>query len=256
MLTTVNTLKGYTLDSLDGEMGKVEEFYFDDRYWAIRYLIANTGSWLSGRQVLISPYALGTSSAVERDLTVTLPRAQIEDGPALDSAVPVSRQYEEEYYGHYGWPLYWGGSAMWGASGAILRDHGQQRDATGELQPWDAHLRSTRDVTGHHIQAPDGEIGHVEDFIVDDETWAIRYLVVNTENWWPGRKVLIAPQWIDRVSWAEGKVFVGLMREHIRNSPEFKSKELLTRDYELGLHRHYSRDGYWLDEPAASGRSR
>ena len=114
---------------------------------------------------------------------------------------------------------------------------------------WDPHLRSTHDVSGYHIQATDGEIGHVEDFIIDDETWAIRYLIIDTRNWWPGKKVLISPQWIERVSWSESKVFVNLSRETIKQSPEYTEESLLTRDYETGLHRHYNRQGYWVDEP-------
>jgi hypothetical protein len=106
-------------------------------------------------------------------------------------------------------------------------------------------------VSGYHIQAADGEIGHVEDFIIDDETWTIRYLRINTLNWWPGKKVLISPLWIQRVSWAESKVFVNLSREAIKKSPEYTEDFLLTRDYETALHQHYSRRGYWLDELVA-----
>ena len=114
----------------------------------------------------------------------------------------------------------------------------------------DPHLRSTEHVTGHRIQALDGEIGHVEDFIIDDETWAIRYLVIDTKNWWAGKRVLISPQWIERVSWGEMKVFVNLSREIIKHAPEYTKDALLTRDYEISLHGHYNRQGYWVDELA------
>ena len=126
-----------------------------------------------------------------------------------------------------------------------------KKSTQGE-KAWDPHLRSTHDVSGYHIQAADGEIGHVEDFIIDDETWAIRYLIVDTRNWWPGKKVLVSPQWIERVSWSESKVFVNLSRETIKQSPEYTEESLLTRDYETGLHRHYNRQGYWVDEPRMS----
>ena len=117
-------------------------------------------------------------------------------------------------------------------------------------------MRSTQDVRGHHIQAADGYIGHVEDFIIDDETWAIRYLIVATQNWWPGKKVLVSPQWIERVSWRESTVFINLTREAIRQSPEYTEESLLTRDYETGLHRHYERQAYWIEDPAAKEQSR
>jgi hypothetical protein len=252
MLSTAKTLKGYKLDSLDGEIGKVKEFYFDDRHWTIRYLVADTGNWLPGKQVLISPYALGPIVSHNQDIIIDLTKKQIEDSPPLDSDKPVSRQFEEQYYGYYGWPTYWNGSHQWGAYPYIVRDREQRKQSTRGEKAWDAHLRSTRDVTGHHLQAKDGEIGHVEDFIIDDETWAIRYLIVGTRNWWAGKKVLISPQWIERVSWNESKVFINLSRETIKQSPEYTEESLLTRDYEIGLHGHYNRQGYWVEELAVS----
>jgi hypothetical protein len=145
---------------------------------------------------------------------------------------------------------------MWGAYPFIVHDPEKWKEYTQDEKTWDPYLRSTHDVTGHHIQAADGEIGHVEDFIIDDETWAIRYLIIDTRNWWPGKKVLVSLQWIERVSWIESKVFVNLTRETIRQSPEYTEGFLLTRDYETELHRHYNRQGYWVNEPAAKKHSR
>jgi hypothetical protein len=251
MLNKAKTLKGYKMDSLDGEIGKVKEFYFDDRHWTIRYLVADTGNWLTGRQVLISPYALGAVVREEQHITIDLTKKQIEDSPSLNSDKPVSRQFEEAYYGYYGLPVYWGGPYMWGAYPYVVRDREKWKEFTQGEKAWDPHLRSTYDVSGHHIQALDGELGHVQDFIIDDETWAIRYLIVDTHNWWPGKKVLVSPQWIERVSWGENKVFVNLSRETIKQSPEYTEESLLTRDYETELHRHYKRQGYWIDELVA-----
>ena len=250
MLDKVTTLKGYKLHSLDGEIGNVKEFYFDDHHWTIRYLVADTGNWLTGRQVLISPYALAAVNKEGQYIAIDLTKKQIEDSPSLNSDKPVSRQFEEAYYGYYGWPNYWAGPYMWGPYPYIVRDRIKWRESARGEKAWDPHLRSTHDVSGHHIQAADGEIGHVEDFIVDDETWAIRYLVVDTRNWWPGKKVLISPKWIERVSWEEAKVFINLSRETIRQAPEYTEETLLTRDYETMLHQHYSRQGYWVDEQA------
>jgi uncharacterized protein YrrD len=251
MLSIAKTLKGYKLHGLDGEIGKVKDFYFDDQHWTIRYLVADTGHWLTGRQVLISPYALGAVMQEQQHITVELTKQQIEGSPSLDSDKPVSRQFEEAYYGFYGWPMYWGGPYAWGLSPYLVRDREKRRESTRSKEAWDPHLRSTHDVSGHDIQATDGEIGHVEDFIIDDDTWAIRYLIVDTRNWWPGKKVLVSPQWIERVSWDELKVFVNLSREAVRQSPEYRMDSLPTRDYETGLYLHYDRLGYWIDEPAA-----
>jgi uncharacterized protein YrrD len=255
MLSKAKTLKGYKLNSLDGEIGKVKEFYFDDRHWTIRYLVADTGNWLTGRQVLISPYALVAVIREKQHIGIDLTKKQIEDSPSLNSDKPVSRQFEEEYYGYYGWPMYWGGPYVWGSSPYVVRDREKWKKANQGGKAWDSHLRSTHDVSGYHIQAADGEVGHVEDFIIDDETWAIRYLIIDTRNWWPGKKVLVSPQWIERVSWSESKVFVNVSRETIKQSPEYTEESLLTRDYETGLHRHYNRQGYWVDEPAAKEHS-
>jgi hypothetical protein len=260
MLIKTKTLQGYKLDSRDGEIGKVKEFYFDDRHWTVRYLVAETGTWLVNRQVLISPYALASVNPDAKNIGIDLTKKQIENSPPLESHKPVSHQFEQAYYGYYQYPEYWTGPYSWGTNPEIVRDpearaldkaHLKQVERAQRKNHWDPHLRSTADVSGHHIQALDGEIGHVKDSIIDDETWAIRYLVVDTHNWWPGKKVLVSPQWIERVSWDERKVFVNLDRATIKESPEYTDELLLTRDYEIGLHGHYKRKGYWVDELVA-----
>jgi uncharacterized protein YrrD len=247
MLIKAKTVLGYTLDSLDGELGTVNEFYFDDKHWTIRYLVADTGNWLSGRMVLISPYALVEVVKEARHVEVNLTRKQIEGSPSQDADKPVSRQFEEAYYGYYRWPAYWDGPFAWGVYPNFVRDSDQWRESARGEKRWDSHLRSTGEVTGYHLQGSDGEIGHVEDFIIDDATWTIRYLVVSTRNWWPGKKVLVSTRWVDGVSWAESKVLVDLSREVIRQSPEYSEESLLTREYEDTLHRHYKRKGYWVE---------
>jgi hypothetical protein len=143
--------------------------------------------------------------------------------------------------------MYWGGPFMWGPYPYISRNREQCAKPTQGKNAWDPHLRSTNAVQGYNIQALDGEIGHVEDFLIDGETWAIRYLVVDTRNWWPGKKVLVSPQWIESVDWSESKVIVNLSREAIKNSPEYTEESLLTREYETGLYQHYKREGYWRE---------
>ena len=256
MFNNAKTLQGFKLHCLDGEIGKIEQFYFDDKHWAIRYLVANTGNWLTGRQVLISPYALNVVNKEEQHISINLTKKQIEESPPLDTDKPVSRQFEVNYYGYYGWPMYWSGSYMWGNYPYILRDPEESKKTAKEKKTWDLSLRSTHEVSGYHIQAADGEIGHVEDFIIDDETWAIRYLIIDTQNWWPGKKVLISPKWINRVSWDESKAFVNLQRETIKQSPEYIDGALLSRDYETELHRHYKHKGYWDEKPIEKDGSR
>lgn len=256
MLERANTLRGYQLHCRDGAIGTVKDFYFDDHHWGVRYLVADTAGWLAGRQVLISPYALKTVSSAEHSIALALTKKQLEDSPSLNTDKPVSRQYEESYYGFYGWPMYWNGPLLWGAYPDIVREPEHWQNTRPDGTGWDPHLRSTSDVTGHHIQAADGEIGHVEDFIIDDHSWAIRYLVIDTRNWWPGKKVLVSPKWIERVSWSESKVVVSLSREAVKQSPEYVEGLPLTREYETRLHQHYDRRGYWVDDPAATSHGR
>ena len=253
MFSTVRALKGYRLEGLDGEIGKVKEFFFDDHHWTIRYLVADTGNWLPGRKVLISPYAL---VAIDRDIydlkiKINLTKKQIQSSPPLESDLPVSRQYEEDYYGYYRLPGYWNGPHRWVSYSHIELDHEKWIESNRAKAAWDAHLRSSQEVTGYHIQALDGTIGHVEDFLIDDYTWTIRYLVVGTRKWWPGKKVLVSPHWIERVSWDNSKVFVNLDRATIKESPEYNEESVITRDYENDLYHHYNRKGYWIDELAA-----
>ena len=248
MLNNAKTLKGYTLDSLDGKVGKVKEFYFDDQYWTIRYLVPSTDRGLTGRQVLLSPYALHAINRDAKDIAVALTKRQLAGSPGLDTYTCVSRRFEEPYYG-YLWPQHWGGPYTWDLFPGIVREPDQRRDAPPEAQAWNRHLHSTSDVSGYHVQATDGEIGHVVDFIIDDETWAIRYLVIDTGQWRSGKKVLVAPQWADRVSWTDAEVYVTLSRAAIQASPEYTDECALTRDYEADLYRHYDQPGYWAGEP-------
>jgi hypothetical protein len=251
MLHKSETLRGYTLSGLDGEMGKVKEFYFDDQHWVVRYLVAETGNWLSDRQVLISPHALTAVNLDELTIAVNLTKKQIEGSPSLNTDKPVSRQYEVEYYGYYGWPIYWGGMPYPYLMPSLEKGNGPAK----EEHKGDPHLRSTQRVIGNYVQATDGSIGHIADFMIDDQTWAIRYLIVDTRNWWPGKKVLVSPAWIERISGPETKVYVNLSRSQIKESPEYTDDFQITRDYENKLHQHYDRKGYWVDEPDDKSKS-
>ena len=261
MLDKAKTLKTYKLDALDGEIGKVKDFYFDDHHWAIRYLVVDTGKWLIDRQVLIAPLALAVIKE-EKHIPINLTKKQIENSPPLSSDKPVSRQFEETYFGYYGWPRYWGGPyypsypSTWGIYPNIVRDHETMGKDTQDEKRWDLNLRSTKAVDGYHIQTADGEIGHVEDFIIDDEMWAIRYLIIDTRNWWPGKKVLLSPKWIESISWDESKVFVKISCDAIKQSPAYIDGSMIDRDYESKLHGHYNRQGYWVDEEDAKKHSK
>ena len=251
MLCKAKSLRGYKLNGLDGEIGGVKEFYFDDKHWTVRYLVADTGNWLSERQVLISPHALTAISPEDQNISIKLTKQQIEDSPSLLSDLPVSKQFEDAYYGYYGWPVYSDSPYEWGSYPHLVPISGENLPPSSLDNKWDSHLRSTNAVSGYHIQASDGEVGHVEDFLIDDDLWTIRYLVVDTRNWWPGKRLLISPQWIEQVNWDDSRVLVHLTQELIKQAPEYSDETVVTREYEAALHRHYYRQGYWVNEPAA-----
>jgi hypothetical protein len=184
---------------------------------------------------------------------VALTKKQVQNSLDINAHQPVSRQHEAEYNRYYGYPYYWGGPYMWGpafypSGSAVLTPSTEAMAGSIRDESPDSHLRSTEGISGYHVEATDGEIGHVDGFVVDDEAWAIRYIEVATRNWWPGKKVLVSPAWIERVSWADSKVNVGLSREAIQNGPEYTESMAITREYENRLYSHYGRPPYWLHQ--------
>jgi hypothetical protein len=226
MLKSLKQLYGGKLSAADGEIGHVKDFYFDDQNWVVRYVVVNTGSWLSGRQVLVSPHAFVSLDWTGKLLLLSLTRKQIEACPSIESHKPVSRQYEEAYYKYYGWPYYWEGSGLWGMSGFPILEL-PPKPVPGEPASWsgpppqsaDAHLRSAQAVDGYHLQASDGINGHICDFMMDARTWAIRHLVVKTGHRFSGNEVQIPTSQVDRISYEKSSVFVNLTSKAIEQSP-------------------------------------
>jgi len=222
-LNNTKELYGDKLVGLDGSIGHLRDFYFDDNIWVVRYAVADTASWLPGRLVLLSPHAFGKLDQNENALHINLRREQIEDSPPIESHMPVSRQYEVEYYRYYGWPAYWAGDAMWGMGGfPVLVPPPRDTIETQRLYYHrdDTHLRSTREVTGYPIEAIDGRIGHVAGFMVDDRSWAIREVVVEAGHWYSGKEIRIPTSKIERISYKETKVVVNLSKADIQMTAE------------------------------------
>ena len=268
MLRSMNDLEGYAIHATDGTIGHVKDFYFDDQAWVIRYLVVETGTWLASRKVLISPIAIGSPNWSERILPVALTKEQVKRSPDIDTEKPVSRQHEMRYLGYYGYPFYWGGAGLWGGgaypnmmlpgyAGVASTPRAVQSAAESSYaraeaarhQDDDPHLHSCAVVMSYHIQASDGDIGHVHGLLVDEETWAIRYIIVSTSNWWLGHQVLIAPPWIQEVNWSEATVSVNLTRQAVKNAPPYESAAQLDRELEAGIYDgHYGFAGYWTTE--------
>ena len=261
MLRDMKDMEGFAIGATDGTIGQVKDFYFDDDAWVIRYFVVETGSWHSSRRVLISPVSIGPPNWAEKLLPATIRQDQVKNGPDIDTDKPVSRQQEMGYSGYYGYANYWGGGGLWGAGlypdilQAGSRDPNRKelnqpsrslrKTASETRRQNELHLRSANQVMRYYIHATDGDIGHVQGILVEDGTWAIRYLVVNTSNWWLGHEVLIAPEWIDHIFWEESKVVVALSRQAVKNAPAYDSKRTLLRAQEKLLHAHYGHSGYW-----------
>jgi hypothetical protein len=241
----MNEILGYTLDATDGELGSVHDFYFDDDRWTTRYLVVDTGNWLPGRRVLISPVAIRNSDWGNQRLSVALTRSQIEQSPGIEADLPVSRQKETQLVRYYGWVPYWQPAGTPVGAAAPIPIHPPRADTRAEHQDADPSLRSIREVKGYRIEARDGLIGHVEDFIGDTDGWSIRYITVDTRNWLPGKKVVIPPSWAERVDWQERRLHIDETRDRVRHAPELDFDVPVDREVERRFHDYYGRPGYW-----------
>jgi len=240
----------------DGSIGKVADLLFDDRTWVLRWAVVDMGDWVAGRQVLLPPSAFGASKPGTRQFPVKLTRDQVRNSPDLIADEPVSRQKEIEIYSHYGWMPYFYPTAApvagapghhRGGGGGIAAGDGARPppEEFGTNPSGDPHLRSIKEVTGYYIHAGDGDIGHIETFLIDDADWTVRYFVADTKNWWPGKMVLVSTQWITAISWSEEHIAVDLTREQVKQCPEYDPNSPVGRSYEERLHTHYDRPTYW-----------
>ncbi|MEO8544555.1 MAG: PRC-barrel domain-containing protein [Burkholderiaceae bacterium] len=267
MLRSVKEMEGYAVGATDGVIGHVKDFYLDDEKWIIRYLVVDTGHWLSSRKVLVSPIAVGTPDWEQKLLPVSISKDQVRKSPDIDTNQPVSRQHEMAYSGYYGLPYYWDGGGYWGSdlyphmmmpanggstgsqSTADERQANMARRESERHVHDDPHLRSCNSIVGHHIHASDGDIGHVAGMLIDEQTWAVRYLVVDTSNWWLGHQVLIAPQWIEAVHWFDKTVTVSVTRQAVKDAPVYDPRAAMSREAEDRLYQHYGHAVYWTGYP-------
>lgn len=275
MLRAIRNLNHLKIHASDGEIGQVEDCYIDDSHWAVRYLVVRAGSWLTGRLVLISPISVRSVDWGHHEVWVNLTQEQIRLSPDIDVDKPVSRQKEVQYFAYYHWPNYWTGAGIWGIGpypSALGRTYPMGLPSTsyleangihpeiGELKEepeeahGDPHLRSMRELIGYRISAEDRVFGHIENFILDEDTWSIRYLVVDTKNWWPSKSVLLSPEWINAVSWLDRHVKVDLPAQKIKDSPEYRLHQPIDRNFEEKLFNYYGRKKYWEDVRQHPGR--
>ena len=245
MLRSVQSLLGFKLLARDGVIGTVYEFYFDDKTWTVRYLVADTGTWLQGRRILIPPIVFGKLDWNNQNFPVSLTKEQIQKSPSIDEKKPVSREKQIELHRYFGWPAYWqSGDFMHTApippppDPRIIKKGQEKKNSH-------THLRSTREVRKYRVRSTNGEIGHVEDYILNDESWIILYVVVDTGNWLPGKQVLVSNSWVNRIDWEERVVSVDLTKDVVKKSPEYDPSKPVNREYEIRLYDFYGRPKYW-----------
>jgi hypothetical protein len=250
MLWNSSLIKGFAIKASDGQLGTVSDFLFSDENWLVRWLVVDTGNWLPGRKVLLPPSVLGHLDGENREFSVRLTKQQVKDSPDIDTDRPVSRQMETDTYDYYGWNPYWDTGFYMGGYGpstimtspalGAMRRHADQDMAARQRKNDDWHLRSVEAVTGYHIHASDGAIGHVEDFLMEDADWSIHYLVVDTKNWLPGRMVLISPRSVGDIDWTEKLVDLDVDRQQVKDSPVYDLSTLVDRAYERNFHNYYT----------------
>lgn len=259
MLRSADDLKEYQIQSIDGDLGKIYDLYFDDEAWVIRYLVVTTNNWFFKREALISPIALDTPDWQNKTMQVNLSQKQVDHSPDISVHKPVSRQQEVEYFGYYGYPVYWGGASLWGAGfypdGLVLENDKLNESAKGakakayeKYQNNDPHLRSWDKVKGFVVNGSDGEIGHIQDLLIDEQTFAIRYVIVRANDWWIGHDILVAPQWFEDMKWSDSSVKINHTRAEVKGAPIYDSLVKMDRDWEIAMHKHYERQGYWGKE--------
>lgn len=260
MIRSVKHVMKFEVEAADGRIGAVDDFYFDDERWAIRYVVVDTGRWLPGRRVLVSPISVSRTHWDEQRLALSISREVVKDSPSIDTHKPISRRHEQRYHDYYGYPYYWGHTALWGAFAAPMAptpaDAAAHRAAAAAAEreaadKGDTRLRSAAEVAGYMIRATDGELGHVEDVLFDDLTWAIRYVVVDTSSWWFGKHVLVAPEWITEISWPERSVSVRVSRRLLKGAPIYDRARHIERQWEAAYYQHLLKPGYWLTEDEA-----
>ncbi len=249
MLCKASILKGYSIAASDGSIGTVSDLLFDDTNWQIRWMVVDTGNWLSGRKVLLTPMYLEQLDPKRHEFKFELTMQQVKDSPDVATDLPVSRQIETDIYEYYGWSPYWGNGLFTDSSGYIGADWkinptpdsmpSDKPLASGQKSADDPHLRSIETVTGYYIGATDGEIGHIDDFILEDADWSIHYLVVDTKNWWFGKKVLISPRSVKAIDWASKSVYLGVDRRMVKDSPIYEASTLVDAAYDDAFLTYY-----------------
>ncbi|MGP4039549.1 PRC-barrel domain-containing protein [Gracilibacillus sp. D59] len=220
MLFKASSIESCNVEASDGELGKVKDLYFDSEKWTVRYLVIDTLKWLPGMKVLLSPVAFDHVEPSNGQISVLASKQQIKDSPSIDEHQPVSRKNEINLHAYYGWQPYWIGNGLWGPGDIpIAYQPSELMNENESVEDDNPSLRSVNELKGHvsgyTVKAADEDIGNVIDFVIDDHSWAIHYLIVDTGDWLPGKKIVIVPELIDSIEWTKKELTINLKSEDV-----------------------------------------
>ncbi|WP_078553010.1 PRC-barrel domain-containing protein [Bacillus alkalicellulosilyticus] len=257
MLFYSASLAQYSIEAKDGSIGKVEDVYFDEENWTIRYLVVNTNPWLPGRKVLITPISIEKVDTLLRQVYVDLTKEQVKESPDADTEKPVSKKFERKLLDYYGYPYYWHGQGVWGGQPsprllmnvpqyAGMRDGHNEDDDSSDDRILHSGKELTGSFNGYSIRTKGESFGQVVDFIIEDETWKVRYFLVEMKKWMPSKEVILSPNWIESIVWENKEIQMGITKEQVEQAPEFiKNKTELDKEYERSLFGYYNRQYDW-----------
>ncbi|QDU80029.1 PRC-barrel domain protein [Polystyrenella longa] len=240
MLISCNILPGYKLKAIDGDFGTITDLLFDDENKMIRYFVVNCGGWLNREEVLLSPVAFEEPDHEAFTISTILSKHAIEDAPAIESNPPVSKQSQSDLADYFDWPMFWSHIPEQ-LSHRLSFDESEVE--AGESH--DMHLRSLKEIRGYTIKCNEGDLGHVEELIVDTDTWTLRYLTIDTGVWLPGKKVIIGIDWLSDICWEEQSASIDLSREQVKDAPIYNPRSPINREYETKVYDYYGRPTYW-----------
>jgi hypothetical protein len=255
----MNALTKAKIKSVDLAFGDIRDLYFDDVSWMLRYFVVDVGTWLEGRHVLISPESLTEYREDENAFACKLTRQQIHDSPLFDSQKTVSRQQEESLSKHYGWTPYWvtpmaafplpglytypivgAASDRWNQQNKMAPTVAKEVEARQDMdREQEAHLRSFQEIKSYGLQATDGDIGELDDLLLDTASWRVTHIIVDTRKWWPGGQVVIDRALVTDISWGDAKIVVAMSREDVKNAPRFDKDQTITEPYMQQLSQYY-----------------
>jgi uncharacterized protein YrrD len=228
MLYLLADLEKYTVNAADGYVGKVKDFYFDDRTWKLRFVVAETGIWLKNRKVLLPASAVKSVSTEDRHLNLDMSMYDVKNGPGIENELSLSPQTEIDYLSYYGYSFYRG----------VSDAHGFDKDAEAKRAEMfacvdlvrrtygDRHLRSCTEMINYDIEASDNQVGYLQSMVFDEADWAITHLLVNTSNWWLGQQVLMEPHLIKDISWGDARLYLNMQRQAVQDAPIFDVETL------------------------------